>query len=53
VAVTTRKQEVLKREEALLKVEFLAFLGHESRNPSAAISNAVQVLSGGVTAAQG
>lgn len=52
VDVTARKQEELEREEARLKDEFLAFLGHELRNPLAAVSNAVQVLSGGVTAEQ-
>jgi CheY-like chemotaxis protein len=35
-----------------LKDEFLALLGHELRNPLAAISNALQLLSGGVNAAQ-
>ncbi|MCC6392775.1 MAG: response regulator [Bryobacterales bacterium] len=52
VDITARKRAEEDREQARLKDEFLAVLGHELRNPLAAISNAVQVLSGGVTAAQ-
>src|SRR5262249_50224136 len=44
--VTTRKQlEQERAEEGRQKDEFLAFLGHELRNPLAAIHMAAQVLS--------
>ncbi len=52
VDISARKQAEEDRKQARLKDEFLAVLGHELRNPLAAISNAVQVLSSGVTAAQ-
>lgn len=39
-------------DEGRRKDEFLAILGHELRNPLAAISTALQVLSGGGTPAQ-
>jgi PAS domain S-box-containing protein len=48
--ITDRKRmEEERAEEGRRKDEFLSFLGHELRNPLAAISTAVQVLSGGVT----
>ncbi len=42
--VTERTEEL--REANRLKDEFLAMLGHELRNPLAAITNAVQVIYG-------
>jgi PAS domain S-box-containing protein len=46
--VSERKRlEDERAEEARRKDEFLAFLGHELRNPLAAIHTAVQVLTGG------
>jgi PAS domain S-box-containing protein len=48
--VTERKRlENVRAEEEQRKDEFLSLLGHELRNPLAAISTAVQLLSGGVT----
>jgi PAS domain S-box-containing protein len=44
-----RRREEERAEEARRKDEFLNLLGHELRNPLAAISTAVQLLSGGVT----
>ena len=50
--ITERKTaEAALQDEARRKDEFLAVLGHELRNPLAAISTNMQVLSGGVTAA--
>jgi PAS domain S-box-containing protein len=49
--VTERKQaEAVLQDESRRKDEFLALLGHELRNPLAAISTATQVISSGVTA---
>jgi two-component system CheB/CheR fusion protein len=49
--ITERKQiEAALRDEAKRKDEFLALLGHELRNPLAAISTAIEVLSDGVNA---
>ena len=51
--ITERKeieQELARR--ARLKDEFLALLGHELRNPLAAISTAVHLLAGGVAPAR-
>lgn len=51
--ITERKRAELERaEEARRKDEFLALLGHELRNPLAAISTSLEVLSGNCTAAQ-
>jgi PAS domain S-box-containing protein len=51
--ITERKMRERERaEEVRRKDEFLAFLGHELRNPLAAISTAIQVLSRGVPPAQ-
>ncbi|MDE3198762.1 MAG: response regulator, partial [Acidobacteriota bacterium] len=50
--VTALRQAKETREQARLKDEFLAILGHELRNPLAAISNALQVLSGVVSQEQ-
>ena len=51
--VTFQKRAEQERErEARRKDEFLALLGHELRNPLAAIFNAMQILSGEVAAAQ-
>jgi PAS domain-containing protein len=51
--ITERKQmEQERTQEDRRKDEFLALLGHELRNPLAAISNALHLLSGGVTTAQ-
>ena len=51
--VSERKRlEQERAQEARRKDEFLAFLGHELRNPLAAIHTAVQVLSGSTTPAQ-
>lgn len=51
--ITDRKAaEQELAEEGRRKDEFLSLLGHELRNPLAAISTAVQLLSGGVTAEQ-
>jgi PAS domain S-box-containing protein len=48
--ITERKRREEERaEEERRKDEFLSLLGHELRNPLAAISTAVQLLSGGVT----
>jgi two-component system CheB/CheR fusion protein len=48
--ITERKRlEQERAEENRRKDEFLAFLGHELRNPLAAIHTAVQVLSKGAT----
>ena len=48
--ITERKQMEEEREEGdRRKDEFLSLLGHELRNPLAAISTAVQLLSGGVS----
>jgi two-component system CheB/CheR fusion protein len=48
--ITERKRLEQEREDdARRKDEFLAILGHELRNPLAAIHTAVQVLSGGGT----
>jgi PAS domain S-box-containing protein len=46
-----RRLEQERGEEARRKDEFMAFLGHELRNPLAAIHTAVQVLSGDTTPA--
>ncbi len=49
--VTEHKHvEAALRDEARRKDEFLALLGHELRNPLAALSTAMQVLSSGVSA---
>jgi nitrogen-specific signal transduction histidine kinase len=51
--ISERKRlEQERAEEARQKDEFLAFLGHELRNPLAAIHTAVQVLAGGATPSQ-
>ena len=50
--VTERKRAVEAREQARLKDEFLAVLGHELRNPLAAISTAVDLLHSDVKLAQ-
>src|SRR5690348_5617336 len=51
--ITERKRvEQEHTDEARRKDEFLALLGHELRNPLAAISTSLQVLSGKCTAAQ-
>src|SRR5215469_14783173 len=51
--ITERKQmEEERAEQERRKDEFLTLLGHELRNPLAAISTAVQLLSGGVTDGQ-
>jgi PAS domain S-box-containing protein len=51
--VSDRKRlERERAEEARRKDEFLAFLGHELRNPLAATHMAVEVLSGDVSPAQ-
>jgi PAS domain S-box-containing protein len=51
--ITERKRlEEERAEENRRKDEFLAFLGHELRNPLAAIHTAVQVLSKGATPAR-
>ena len=51
--ITERKQaEEAVLEEVRRKDEFLALLGHELRNPLAAISAGMQVLSGDLTAAR-
>lgn len=48
--ITERKRMEEERAEGdRLKDEFLSLLGHELRNPLAAISTGVQLLSGGVT----
>jgi PAS domain S-box-containing protein len=47
-----KRMEEERAQETRRKDEFLALLGHELRNPLAAISNAQQLLSGGATAAQ-
>jgi PAS domain S-box-containing protein len=48
--ITERKRvEEVLRDEAKRKDEFLALLGHELRNPLAAISTAVQVFTGDLT----
>ena len=48
--ITDRKRlEEERAEEQRRKDKFLSLLGHELRNPLAAISTAVQALSGGVT----
>jgi PAS domain S-box-containing protein len=48
--ITERKRmEEERAEEGRRKDEFLSLLGHELRNPLGAISNAVQLLSSGVT----
>jgi PAS domain S-box-containing protein len=47
-----RKTDEERAREARRKDEFLALLSHELRNPLAAISSAIQLLSGGVTAEQ-
>jgi PAS domain S-box-containing protein len=48
--ITERKRmEEQRAEEERRKDEFLSLLGHELRNPLAAVSTAVQLLSGGVT----
>src|SRR5215475_22442 len=48
--ITERKRlEKERADEARRKDDFLNFLGHELRNPLAAISTAVQLLSGAVT----
>jgi PAS domain S-box-containing protein len=50
--ISERKRlEQERAEEARRKDEFMAFLGHELRNPLAAIHSAVQVLSGDATPA--
>ncbi|HEX5410667.1 MAG TPA: response regulator [Terriglobia bacterium] len=51
--ITERKRVELElAEEARRKDEFLALLGHEMRNPLAAISTSLEVLSGNCTGAQ-
>jgi PAS domain S-box-containing protein len=51
--ITERKRaEEALQDEARRKDEFLAFLGHELRNPLAAISTAVQVFTGDLTGEQ-
>jgi PAS domain S-box-containing protein len=51
--ITDRKKAESEREqEARRKDEFLALLGHELRNPLAAISTAITALSGHCTPAQ-
>ena len=51
--ITERKHvEEALRDEARRKDEFLAVLGHELRNPLAAISTALEVISTGATSAQ-
>jgi len=51
--ITERKRmEIERAQEERRKDEFLAVLGHELRNPLAAISTAVQLVSSGVTAAE-
>jgi len=45
-----KRREQERAEEARQKDEFLAFLGHELRNPLAAIHTAIQVLAGDTTA---
>src|SRR5690242_11664567 len=51
--ITERKRAELERaEEARRKDEFLALLGHELRNPLAAISTSLEVLSGDCTATE-
>ncbi len=51
--ITERKRVELERaEEARRKDEFLALLGHEMRNPLAAISTSLEVLSDNCTPAQ-
>jgi PAS domain S-box-containing protein len=48
--ITERKRmEEERAKEGRRKDEFLSLLGHELRNPLAAISNAVQLISSGVT----
>jgi PAS domain S-box-containing protein len=47
-----KRAEEKLAQETRRKDEFLALLGHELRNPLAAIANAMQVVSGGVTAVQ-
>ncbi|MBX3622767.1 MAG: response regulator [Rhizobacter sp.] len=42
--VTERRRAADAREQVRLKDEFLAMLGHELRNPLAAISSAIQLL---------
>jgi two-component system CheB/CheR fusion protein len=50
--ITERKRlEEERADEARRKDEFMAFLGHELRNPLAAIHTAIQVLSGETTPA--
>jgi PAS domain S-box-containing protein len=51
--ISERKRlEQERAEEVRRKDEFLAFMGHELRNPLAAIHTAIQVLSRGPTPAQ-
>jgi PAS domain S-box-containing protein len=50
--ITSRKQAEEKKHEQKLKDEFLDLLGHELRNPLAAISNSMEMLSAGVTAGE-
>ncbi|HXE64485.1 MAG TPA: PAS domain S-box protein, partial [Bryobacteraceae bacterium] len=52
VDIAARKQAAEEQERSRLKDEFLAVLGHELRNPLAAISAAVQLQSGDLTNAQ-
>jgi signal transduction histidine kinase len=51
-AAERKRLEQERSEEAQRKDEFLAFLGHELRNPLAAIQTANEVLSSGATEAQ-
>ncbi len=50
--VTERKRAAEAQEQARLKDEFLAILGHELRNPLMAISNALDLLNNDVSTSQ-
>ena len=52
VDITDRKRAMEIREQARLKDEFLAMLGHELRNPLAAISVAVELLASDMSPAR-